>query len=255
MGLPQSRRAARLESDKVPMLRIPALLAASCFGFTMLAGHAAEMPLSNAIEVTAEARVEVAADLALLDFGVVTQAESAAAASAENAKRMEAVLSGVRKVIGKDARISTGNYAIRPLYAPQQREPGSPRITGYEASNVLHLRTGALPRVSEIIDAAVRAGANQVQRLAFTVADDEAAQREALRNAVVKARGDAQAIAAALGVKLGAIQSVIEQETGTVRPLARQAFAAAADSAAATPIEPGQVEVRARVVLRTEIVH
>jgi uncharacterized protein YggE len=239
------------------MVRIPALLAALLFGFPMLAGHAAEMPLTNAIEVTAEARVEVAADLALLDFGVVTQAESAGAASAENAKRMEAVLSGVRKVVGKDARISTGNYAIRPLYAPQQqqREPGSPRISGYEASNVLHLRTGALARVSEIIDAAVRAGANQVQRLAFTVADDESAQREALRNAVVKARGDAQAIAAALGLKLGAIQSVVEQETGTVRPLARQAFAAAADGAPATPIEPGQVEVRARVVLRSEIAH
>ena len=221
----------------------------------MLPAYAAEMPLSNAIEVTAEAHAEVAADLALLDFGVVTQADTAAAASAENAKRMETVLAAVRKVVGKEARISTGNYAIRPLHAaPQPREPGSPRITGYEASNVLHLRTGSLARVSEIIDAAVRAGANQVQRVAFTVADDEAAQREALRNAVVKARGDAQVIAAALGLKLGAIQSVVEQEVGSVRPLARQAFATAADSGPATPIEPGQVEIRARVVLRTEIV-
>lgn len=236
------------------MVRIAALLAAPFFGFAMLPAYAAEMPLSNAIETTAEARAEVAADLALLDFGVVTQAESAAAASAENAKRMEAVLAAVRKVIGKEARISTGNYVIRPLYAPQQREAGSPRISGYESSNVLHLRTGALARVSEIIDAAVRAGANQVQRLAFTVADDEAAQREALRNAVVKARADAQAIAAALGLKLGAIQSVVEQDMGGVRPLARQALAMAADSAPATPIEPGQVEIRARVVLRAQIV-
>ena len=93
-----------------------------------------------------------------------------------------------------------------------------------------------------------------MQRLAFTIADDEAAQHEALRNAVVKARGDAQVIAAALGVKLGAIQSVVEQELGGARPLARQAFATAADSAPATPIEPGQVEIRARVVLRMEIV-
>jgi uncharacterized protein YggE len=39
-----------------------------------------------------------------------------------------------------------------------------------------------------------------------------------------------------------------------VRPLARQAFAAAVESGPATPIEPGQVEVRARVVLRIEVV-
>ena len=218
-----------------------------------LHSHAADALPRPAIEVTAEARVEAPPDLALLDFGVVTQAETAAAASAENAKRMEAVLSAARKVAGKDARISTGNYAIRPVYA-QQREAGSPRITAYEVSNVLHLRTTDLARVSEIIDAAVRAGANQVQRLAFTIADDEAAQREALRNAVVKARGDAQVIAAALGVKLGAVQSVVQQDLGGARPLARQAFAAVAESAPATPIEPGQVEIRARVVLRMEIV-
>jgi uncharacterized protein YggE len=234
------------------MNRIAAPLAALVFALPLPNAHAADAPAVRSIEVTAEARVEVAADLALLDFGVVTQGESAAAAATENAKRMDAVLAAVRKVTGKDARISTGHYTIRPLYA-QQREPGSPRITGYEASNVLSLRTGALPRVSEVIDAAVRAGANQVQRLAFTVADDEAAQREALSNAVVKARGDAQAIAAALGVKLGAVHSVVEQDVGVVRPFARQAFAGAAESAPATPIEPGQVEVRARVVLRAGI--
>ena len=202
--------------------------------------------------MTAEAHAEVAADLALLDFGVVTQAETAAAASAENAKRMEAVLAA------SESRRKRGAYQHRQLCDPpglcaQQREPGSPRITAYEASNVLHLRTGAHPCERDH-RCAVRAGANQVQRLAFTVADDEAAQREALRNAVVKARGDAQVIAAALGLKLGAIQSVVEQEVGSVRPLARQAFATAADSGPATPIEPGQVEIRARVVLRTEIV-
>ena len=217
-----------------------------------LHARAAETPPRPSIEVAAEARVEAPPDLALLDFGVVTQAETAAAASAENAKRMEAVLAATRKVAGKDARITTGNYAIRPVYAAQ-REPGSPRITGYEVSNVLHLRTAALPRVSEVIDAAVRAGANQVQRLVFTLADDQTAQREALRNAVAKARGDAEAIAAALGAKLGAIQSVVEQDAGGVRPLARQVFAAAPESAAATPIEPGQVEIRARVVLKVEI--
>lgn len=236
------------------MYRKPVLLIFSAFllGAT-LPSFAAEPPAVPWIEVTAEARVDVAPDLALLDFGVVTQAETAAAASAENAKRMEAVLAAAKKVAGKEARISTGNYAIRSIYAPQ-RDAGKQqqRIAGYEVSNVLHLRTPTLTRVSEIIDAAVAAGANQVHRLAFTLADDEAPQRTALRNAVLKARSDAQAIASALDVKLGAVQSVIEQEAG-MRPLMRQAFAAAPEGAAATPIEPGQVEVRARVVLKAEI--
>jgi uncharacterized protein YggE len=215
--------------------------------------HAAELRPPNTIEVTAEAQVEVPADLALLDVGVVTQAETAAAASSENARRMEAVLGAVRKVMGKDARVSTGAYVIRPVYSPA-REGGTPRITGYAVSNVVHLRSGALARVGDAVDAAVRAGANQVQRLAFTLADDESPRREALRAAVLKARERTQAIAAALGVKLGSVHSVVEQDVGMVRPL-RQAMAMSAESVPATPVEPGQVEVRARVVLTTEIAH
>jgi uncharacterized protein YggE len=206
----------------------------------------------QSIEVTAEAIVEVAADLALIDFGVLTRAETAAAASRDNATRMQAVINAVRKVVGDEARLSTGTYAVRPVYAAQ-REGGAPRVTGYEVSNVVHLRTMALPKVSEAIDAAVKAGANQVQRLVFVLSNDDAPRREALRSAVVKAREETQIIAAALGVKLGPVYSVVEQESGPVRPLARQAFAMSAESASPTPIEPGQIEVRGRVVLTTEI--
>jgi uncharacterized protein YggE len=213
----------------------------------------AESRPANTIEVTAEARVEVAADLALLDFGVVTQAESAAMAARDNGQRMDAVLKAVRKSAGAAARISAGAYSIRPIYA-QMREPGTPRVTGYEVSNVVHLRTTELARIGESIDAAVRAGANQVQRLAFTLADDSAPRRQALRNAVAEARAKADTIAVALDAKAGAVRSVVEQEVGVVRPLARQAMAMQAESGAATPIEPGQVEVRARVVLTAEIV-
>jgi len=214
---------------------------------------AAEPRLANSIEVTGEAHVEVPADLALLDFAVVTQAGSAAVAARDNAKRMEAVLAAVRGSAGDDARIETGTYSIRPLYAPE-REAGVPRTTGYEVSNVVHLRMTALARVGEAIDAAVAAGANRVQRLAFGLADDEAPRRAALRNAVVKARAKAESIAAALGLKSGAVHSVVEQEPGVVRPLARQAAVMYAESAPSTPVEPGRVEVRARVVLTVEIV-
>ena len=231
-----------------------AVIAAAAMVFAPVHARAAEPRLSNVIEVTAQSQVEVPADLALVDFGVVTQAESAGAAATQNAERMKAVLAAVRKIVDAEARISTSTYAIRPIYA-SVREGGAPRVTGYEVSNVVHLKTRVLGRVAEVIDAAVRAGANQVQRLAFTLSDDSAAGREALRNAVLKAREKAETIAAALGVRMGAVHSVSEQEIGPVRPLVRQAAAMHAESAPLTPVEPGQVEVRARVVLRMEIAH
>ena len=232
--------------------------AAALAGLFILSMHgapaaaAADVKSPRAIEATGEGRVEAAPDLALLDFGVVTRAPTAAAAARENSGRMERVLAALRKTVGSDATLSTGSYSIRPVYAPPSREQQeAPRITGYEVSNVVHVRTKAIPRVGEAIDAAIEAGSNQVQRLAFTLSDDSQARRLALGRAAGQARDKANALAAALGVKLGGVHSLVEQDAGAVRPLVRQA--GIAESASFTPVEPGVVEVRARVVLTMEI--
>ena len=237
-----------------PLDAFAACLVLGAFIFVPGPTSAAEQRVAQSIEVSAEAIVEAAADLALLDFGVLTQAETAANASRENANRMQAVLAAVRKAAGENARLSTGTFSVRPVYA-NTREPGPPRVTGYQVSNVVQLRTLALPRVSDAIDAAIAAGANQVQRIAFGLASDEAPRREALSKAVATAQDKAQTIATALGVKLGPVYSVTEQDMGRAQPLVRQmaAFAGAPESAPPTPVEPGQIEVRARVVLTFEI--
>jgi uncharacterized protein YggE len=206
---------------------------------------------ARSIEVTGEARVDVPPDLALADFGVVTQAETAEAAARENSSRMERVVAALRKTAGPDAQISTGAYSIRPVYTTP-KERSEPRISGYNVTNSVHVRTKGLARFGALIDAAVQAGANQVQRLTFTLSDDSEPRRTALGRAAAQARDKAQSIAAALGLKAGRIQSVVEQDLGGVRPLVREAYAVQA-APPPTPIEPGAVEVRARVVLTIEL--
>lgn len=204
------------------------------------------------IEVTADAQVEIPADLAVLDFGVATQATTAGVAARQNSERMEGVLAAVRKRLGADARITTGSYTLQTNYT-SPRDGSPPKVVGYTASNIVQLKTRALTRVGETIDVAIEAGANQVQRIVFTLSDDTTARRDALRMAVARAREKTQTIASALGVKAGAVYSLVEQEVGGVRPLMRQAAAMSIESAAQTPVEPGQIEVRARVVLTTAI--
>ena len=213
----------------------------------------AEARRPPSIEVTAEAEVEVPPDLAVVDFGVTTQAETAAEAARQNSERMTAVLAAVRKALGPGARLSTGTYALRPDYAVARNGGGPPRITGYTATNVIQLKTAELARLGEIIDTAIKAGANQVQRVTLTLSDTAPAQRQALREAVLKARAKAEAIAAALGLTIGGIHTVVEQEFAPVRPLMRSAMAAQAESAPATPIESGVIQVRARVGLTVEV--
>lgn len=218
-----------------------------------LEAAAVEAPQPPYVEVTGEAEVQAAPDTALLDFGVVSRAETAAAAAQQNAAAMQAVLDAVRKALGPNAEIGTGTYSLRADYATP-RDSTAPRISGYIATNVVRLRTDALGRLGELIDVATKAGANQVQRIAFTLSDPSGAQRRALREAVLDANAEAEAIAAALGAKVGSVQSVTEQDSGPVRPFMQDAMMARA-AEAATPIEPGVLTLRARVLVRAHLLY
>lgn len=78
------------------------------------------------------------------------------------------------------------------------------------------------------------------------------ARRIALREAVLQALSDAEVMASASNVKLGAVQSITNQEMGPVRPFMQEAMVARG-APSSTPMEPGQVAVHARVVLRLQI--
>ena len=212
---------------------------------------AAERPALPVIEVSGEGRIEVPADLALLDFAVVTRGGGAEAAAQENSTRMERVTAALRKIVGSDGTLRTGAYSVRPLYA-SSRDQETPQITGYEATNSVQVTMKAVNRVGSTIDAAISAGANRVQRLAFSVSDDREPRRRALASAATEAREKAQALANALGVQVTGIRSVVEQDLGGARPLERM-VGFQAQPAAVTPIDAGLVEVRARVVLTMEL--
>src|SRR5690606_20759228 len=118
------------------------------------------------------------------------------------------------------------------------------------ATNQVTLRTTQLPRVGELIDTALGAGANRVDGVMFELRDADAAQAEATRNAVERARATAQTMASALGVRLG---PVLDASTGVgpkiPRPVPMARLQAMAAAAASTPIEPGEQTVRADVTL------
>ncbi len=99
----------------------------------------------------------------------------------------------------------------------------------------------------------MQAGANNINRLVFTLKDEQAAQLEALRAASAKAKTKAEAIAAALGLKIVKITSVTEGER-MIQPVFRQLAAMRAEAAPAqTPVEPGTVEVRSTVTMTVEV--
>lgn len=204
------------------------------------------------ITVNGEATISAEPDQAQIDIGVVTQSRTAPEASKENAERLTRVLAEIKKLLGKDDEAKTSGYSLTPTYRYPQG--GKPEIVGYTASNTVRIKSGRLDQVGRLIDAAMQAGANNVNRLVFTLKNEQAAQLEALRTASAKAKVKAEAIAGSLGLKIVRISSVTEGER-TVQPVFRQAMAARGEALAAapTPVEPGTVEIRSTVTLTAEV--
>ena len=202
------------------------------------------------IRVTGEAVLNVEPDQAEIDLGVVTQAPTAQAASEANATKLDAVITAVNGVIGDNGKVETTNYSLRPNYT-RPRGGGEATIASYTATNTVRASAVSIDAAGELIDAAIEAGANNVERLNFTVADADTPRLQALANAARQARAKADALAEALGLEIVRVISVAEGSPTVVRPYApRTAMMQAEAAAPTTPVEPGSVEVRASVTLR-----
>jgi uncharacterized protein YggE len=235
--------------------RLAASLAFAALGVPIpaaVAQDAADKPVRPTIRVSGESTVQAKPDQAEIEIGVVTQAPTGQAAATQNAQKQDAVLAEMRKVLGPRAEIKTISYSLSPNYR-YPKEGGQPTISGYTASNVVQVKTPDLPQVGRIIDMATQSGANNVQALRFTLKDDQPVRNQALREAALQAKGKAEALAAALGVKIVRILQV-EEGGQAPRPMyaeARQMLLK--DQAASTPVEPGTLEVQASVSLTVEI--
>jgi uncharacterized protein YggE len=206
---------------------------------------------SQTITVTGEALLMVEPDQAELDIGVVTQSKTAVGAGTENAEKLARVMTEVKKLLGSDSELKTAGYSVIPNYR-YPKEGGTPEIVGYTATNDDQVRTAALGTVGRMIDAAMRSGANRVQRLVFTLKDQQAAQQKTLRSATIRAKAKAEEIAAALGVKIVRVLSVTESGQG-FRPLMAETLAMRADAPMQTSVEAGTIEIRSTVTLTAEI--
>ncbi|GAG45347.1 unnamed protein product, partial [marine sediment metagenome] len=134
-----------------------------------------------------------------------------------------------------------------------------PKIVGYRVENELTIRvTNAPPeelskRAANIIDTAVKNGANTVGSLEIFVKEQDKYKQEALLEAVKNARQKAQAIAEALGVKIVGYRNVSAQDVGYYSPRAPMMQSAAVGGGAGTTVEAGLVQIAANVSLSCEI--
>lgn len=194
--------------------------------------------------------MRVRPDEAHVNVGVVTTAATAEQTGAQNAEDSEAAIAELRKVLGSEADIHTTGYSLNPDYH-YQPGGGSPTITGYTANNTVEVRIDDLKMVGKVIDAVTANGANTISGIQFTLRDERQVRAEALKQAALNARANAEAIAAALGVRVIGLASAETSEVQVPRPM--MAMAREQKAFATTPIEPGTIEVHAEVQVTLEV--
>ena len=200
-----------------------------------------------------EGLVTAVPDRAWITVSAESRASSAREAQKRNTEAMNPVIDKLKAAgIPADA-IRTIGYDVQYEWdMVNNRRVGR----GYVARNTVDVRIDAVDRVGEYLEIAVGSGATSLGGIRFDLKDRAKLEREAVRLAVIDARGKADAAAAGAGRTIERILQIQEAGVSVPIPMPRVAMreAAQADfSAGAPPISLGQTEIRARVTLTAQL--
>jgi uncharacterized protein len=196
-------------------------------------------PDTRRVTVTGTASVQAVPDKAAFSAGVSTNAATAQAALAANAKKAAHVLDALRSAGVAKGDLQTQDVSVSPRWNDRGEQDG------FSAHSSVQVHVQDVGRAGRLIDAAVAAGANETSGPSFDRGDRDALYRDALKKAFAEARLKAATLAGEAGASLGRVLR-IEESPATPGPVP-YAMRAMADTA--TPVEPGKQEVQATVTV------
>ena len=206
-------------------------------------------PLVPEVAASAVGEVKGAPDRATILFTVDTRGATAAEASSENATGTTAVLAALRAAGLAEADVGTVGYTINPNMEYDETTRAS-RVVGYVARNTVRAEVREIARVGRVIDAAIRAGANEVSSLDFATSRRDELRLEAIRGAMGRACREAAAMATAAGGTLGPLVQATTSENAPYPPPPMPYAARMEAQAVDTPIAPRDVTVQVHVATR-----
>ncbi|NJL87146.1 MAG: SIMPL domain-containing protein [Leptolyngbyaceae cyanobacterium SM1_1_3] len=225
-------------------------LAVASFGMITCANLAplfAQEPAMRVLTVTGAGSEDVQTTITRVSMGVEVQAETAAAAQAEAARRSSSVVELLRS--RSVDKLETTGVQLNPVYDYSRDQP---RITGYSAVNLVSFRVST-EQAGKLLDELVNAGATRIDSLQF-IAEDAAlaaAEQVALQEATQDAQAQANAVLGTLNFTAREIVGIQINQAAPPIPLPYAAEARlAADSQTQTPVVGGEQTVRATVTLQ-----
>jgi uncharacterized protein YggE len=206
----------------------------------------------RSLTVSGTGRVSLKPDIANINIGVHTERPVASEAVSVNNADTQKVIDALKAIGIAADDITTTNFSIwqnTPYSAT-----GEPATPVYAVDNTVYVTVRDLSKLGGLLDAAVTAGANNVNSIQFDVADKTKVNTQARTEAVKAAKAQAEELAGTTGVTLGPIQTISYYDSVPGPLYQAKGLGGGGDVAAsAVPINPGSMEITVTVTLTYEI--
>ncbi|UYG08623.1 SIMPL domain-containing protein [Halomonas sp. M4R1S46] len=248
--------------------RLPGSLLAALLLTAPPMAAAADAPPPPRLDVQAQAELQVVPDQATLSARLWERTPSIAQrddtrtdpeALTEARRRLEeraATLIRTLEAAGLEREaIQAGSLRVQPevLHDRTGKEGEPTPLVRTRLERPFEVEVNDLERLPTILDALTEAGVNALDGVTYDLADREAATDEALTKALQRARHKAGLMAETLGVALGPVRTVSEQQAPVFQPRMMAMSADARESGGAAEYRPGTLTIDAAVNVSWEI--
>lgn len=199
----------------------------------------------NLIKVNGEGTISAPPDHIEVIMGVVTENKNVTEAQQQNADKADAIINSLIQLGIPKINIQSTDYQISPIYKFEENQQ---ILVGYRVQHLLKVLVDDIGKIGAVIDQAVQQGANIISSISFMVKNPELYYNQALQIAIKNGLQKAKTISSTLGIILSSTPvQVVEQSRIPYPP---QVKAVQYAQAAATPIEPGRLQITANVSMK-----
>lgn len=201
---------------------------------------------ADTITVQGIGNISASPDWSMLRLGAEMQAETVQEAQSATAEIIARVKTALLEHGADEDLIRTVEFRVQPNYRYENQ--GERILQGYTVRHILQVEYGDIENIGKLLDDVVKAGANRIDHVQFTVKDQTSLETSALEKAMEHAKIKAEALAKTAGKQIADVHQIHESGAPTGLPIARMAAPLEYD-ALGTVIEPGQIEIQKSVTV------
>lgn len=214
---------------------------------------------NNKVSLTSSETVKVVPDMAQIAVTIRSEDIDATVCQQENTEDLNKLMEYLSGLGFEEKSIETSGFSLNPRYNWSNNEQ---KLVGYEMRTSVTITDIPLEQVGEMLTGVVENGANEIDSVSYFSSEYDAAYNQALAKAIELSRSKGEALAAASGMKLGAVLNIQEYSDNQYgRYVAADAVAsknvlmeAAAVEGAAMDVSPGEMEITAEISVEFALV-